>query len=87
VAKISSVLPLLSDLEDSQCEYTLLRNCLSLPKLNSVLQTCPPSYITSSISSFDSMILHTLAAQAGSHLPTWSSLKASMPVALGGLGL
>jgi ubiquitin carboxyl-terminal hydrolase 44/49 len=87
VSKIKSILDSLPDLEDSQLENTLLRSCLALPKLNFALRTCPPSLLPSSTATFDSVILDALADQVGSFPPAWSSLKASLPVALGGLGL
>ena len=45
VEKIRIALERLRDLVDSQVQTTLLRSCLSLPKFNYSLRTCPPSLI------------------------------------------
>ena len=47
VEKIKIALDRLGDLGDSQLETTLLRSCLSLPKLSFTLRSCPPSHICS----------------------------------------
>ena len=43
VMKVQNSLHRLSDLQNSQIETTLLRSCLSLPKLVHLLRTCPPA--------------------------------------------
>ena len=55
----------LHDLEDSQMETTLLRSCLSLPKFNFALRTCPPSAIQVSTAAFDNLMRDSLSDLAG----------------------
>ena len=56
VEKIKATLGRLGDLGDSQLETTLLRSCLSLPKLSFTLRTCPPSHICHASSEFDQAV-------------------------------
>ena len=53
IEKVKVSLGALQDLEDAQLEYTLLRSCLSLPKVSFVLRACPPSYILNAAKDFD----------------------------------
>ena len=87
VEKIRSLIHLLPSLEDAHTESTLLRSCLSLPKLAFLLRTCPPSFIMDALHSFDESIYDSLSNLVGGSLSTWSWDKASLPVALSGLGL
>ena len=87
VEKVSNYLRKLPDLQDSQSESTLLRHCLSLPKILFSLRTCPPGFIKQATDAFDDLIRDSLADIAGGPLPEWSWRKASLPCSLGGLGL
>ena len=87
VQKVKDALTRLPDLEDAQMEATLLRNCLALPKISFALRSCPPHHVKDAISSFDQALLEALSDLAGGPLPHWSWLKASLPAALGGLGI
>ena len=87
ISNLSQTLSLLPALHDSQMETTLLRSCFSLSKLSTFLHTCNPTSLTSFYESFDSLILSSLSESIGAHLSQWSWLKASLPVAMGGLGL
>ena len=87
VAKIQNALGRLGDLEDSQLQSTLLRSCLSLPKLNFALRTCPPSVITKATSAFDVAVREALEDITGGPLSDWAWLKANLPCSLGGLNL
>ena len=87
VEKVSNYLKKLPDLQDSQSETTLLRHCLSFPKILFSLRTCPPEFIKQATDTFDAQIRDTLADIVGGPLPEWSWRKASLPCSLGGLGL
>ena len=87
VEKIRAAVNKLQDLKDSQMEITLLRSCLSLPKFNFSLRTCPPTAIQQATLAFDSLIRETLSDLAGGLLSNWAWRKASLPSALGGLNL
>ena len=87
VEKVSNYLRKLPDLQDSQSETTLLRHCLSLPKILFSLRTCPPEFIKQATDVFDAQIRDILADIAGGPLPEWSWRKASLPCSLGGLGI
>ena len=87
VDKIKPSLSVLRDLEDSQLEITLLRSCLTLPKVNITLRACPLSHIRNTADRFDSAIRGALdGIGARAHISEYS-LKASLPCSKGGLGL
>lgn len=77
----------LPDLEDSQMETTLLRSCLSLPKIAFTLRSCPPGHLRNSTSFFDDCMRESLSDLASSPLSDWAWLKASLPSSLGGLNI
>ena len=87
VEKIRMAVSRLHDLEDSQMETTLLRSCLSLPKFNFALRTCPPSAIQVSTAAFDNLMRDSLSDLAGGPVSDWSWLKASLPSSFGGLNV
>ena len=87
ISKIQELLQFLPDLEDAQMEYVLLRSCLSFPKFAFAVRTCPPHVLRQSIPLFDSVIHGYLSHLLGGCPPPWSLLKASLPIAMGGLGL
>ena len=65
VDKIRAAVSKLWDLQDSQIEATLLRSCLSLPKFNFVLRTCPFPLIQHSILAFDDLMRESLSDLVG----------------------
>ncbi len=67
------------DMEDSQMETSLLRSCLSLPKMAYSLPTCPPSYIRQIVAVFEDTMRETLTDLSDGPLSEWSWLKASLP--------
>ena len=87
VAKIQNALGRLRELEDSQLQSTVLRSCLSLPKLNFALRTCHPSVITKATSVFDVAVREALEDITGGSLSDWAWLKTNLPCSLGGLNL
>ena len=68
-------------------ETTLLRFCLSLPKFNFILRSCPPFHIRHAASVFDGVMRESLSDLVGAPLSDWASLKASLPSSLGGLNM
>ena len=87
VSKIQDMLVNLQGLHDSQLETTLLRSCLSLPKIAFALLTCAPDFIRPALAAFDNTMREALSDLAGGPLSDWSWLKASLPSSLGGLNL
>ena len=72
----------LRDIQDCQMETSLLRSCLSLPKISCMLRICSPHL---GVPAFLDIMRDTLADLCISPLLDWSWLKASLPVTLGGL--
>ena len=64
-------------------ETTLLRSCLTLPKLAYILRCCPPTLIPNALNSFDDLLHDALSDLVGSPLPDWAWLKASLPSSSG----
>ena len=87
LAKTQSVLDRLSDIEDSQTEYSILRSCLSLPKIVSALRTCSPTMLHSVLGEFDDLIFNYLSRLVGGFPSSWSWSKTTLPIDMGGLGL
>ncbi len=84
VDKIKLSLGLLHTLEDSHAQTTLLRSCLALPKVVSVLRLPPRAALA--------LLLMILTVPFGallrvSWVDDWSWQKASLPCSKGGLGL
>ena len=80
----ASSLGALTDMGDSQLEISLLRSCLTLPKVSYILCACPPNHICRSTADFDKAILVSVL---GRPLSDWSWLKACLPSSRGGLNL
>lgn len=87
VEKIRASVTNLRDLEDAQMETTLLRSCLSLPKFNFSLRSCPPAYTHQAATAFDDLMRDALSDLAGGPLSDWAWQKASLPSSLGGLNI
>ena len=87
VEKIKETLTSLKSFQDSQIQFTLLRSCLSLPKISFALRTCVPQLIKPALVTFDESMRIALSDIVGGPIPEWSWLKASLPCSLGGLGL
>ena len=68
-------------------ELALLRSCLSMPKFNFTLRSCPPPYIQQATSAFDVLMRESLSGLAGGPLSDWAWHKASLPSSLGGLSV
>jgi Reverse transcriptase (RNA-dependent DNA polymerase) len=66
--------------------FFLLRNCLSLPKLQYTMR-CSPSFDSSVIARYDECNRDTLEAVLNVQLSEYAWLQASLPVAAGGLGV
>lgn len=87
VNKVLTIVPLLSALQDSQMAITLLRSCLSFPKMAFVLRTTPPCFISEATHIFDTLLREALENLLGSPVSEWSWLKSSLPCSMGGLNL
>ena len=87
ISKIQSTLAHLPDLHESQIECSLLRSCLSLPKIAFALRTCPPDFIYPALTAFDNLIGEALSQLVSSPLSNWFWSKASLPSSLGGINL
>ena len=87
VEKIRRSLECLRVLGDSQLQTTLLRSCLSLPKFNYSLWTCPPSLILNATTLFDNAIREAVEDITGGPLFDWSWSKTNLPCSMGGLNL
>ena len=74
-------------MQDAQAEYTLLRSCLSLPKLMFTLRTTYSLNHFDSWSLFDTNIRESMNRILGTPLNDVQWKQAQLPVSLGGLGL
>ena len=84
VRDISEMLPLM---KDAQCEYVLLRSCLSLPKIMFTLRTTNPSHHQELWQRFDSITRQTISMILGVPVSDSQYQQAQLPVSQGGLGL
>ena len=87
VEKIREVVELLPLLKDPHTEYVLLRSCLSLPKIMFMLRAVNTTEHQEPLCHFDSIIRGALSKILGSPLTDVQWSQASLPVAMGGLGL
>ena len=87
IHNVQEMVARLRDLENSQLETILLRSCLALPKVSRALRTCPPCLIPKALDAFDDLLTGALSDLAGSPVPNWSWLKASLACSLGGLNI
>ena len=87
VEKIREVVELLPLLKDPHTEYVLLRSCLSLPKIMFMLRAVNTVEHQEPLCHFDSIIRGALSKVLGSPLTDVQWSQASLPVAMGGLGL
>ena len=77
----------LRDLQDSQMETTLLRTCLTLPKIAFALRTCAPDLIQPALEAFDDVMRKFLSDLTGGPLSDCAWLNTSLPTSLGGLNM
>ena len=87
VEKVQEILKRLPDIQDAQMETTILQSCLALPKVSFALRSCPPHLVKDATSVFDDSMLEALSDFSGGPFSSWSGLKASLPAALGSLGV
>ena len=87
VAKIHDSLSALKSVQDSQIQLTLVRACLSLPKISFALCTCAPHLMLPTLEAFDEGMREALSDIVGAPVSEWSWQKASLPCSMGGLGL
>ena len=84
IRHISDKLPLI---QDAHTEFSLLRSCLSIPKVMYTLRTTDPSTLQCLWREFDSMTRESLDRILGVPLNSTQWLQAQLPVSLGGVGL
>ena len=77
----------LSTISNPQVQLSLLRSCLSLPKLMYTLRTCKPATLESAYKRFDDIQRSALEDIIGASLTSLAWRQAALPVSLGGLGL
>ena len=87
VEKVRDVVELLPLLKDPHSEFVLLRSCLSLPKIMFMLRAVNTTDHQEELSEFDSIIRGALCRILGSPLTDEQWTQASLPAAMGGLGL
>ena len=87
VAKVRDAVSLLPMIQDPHTEFVLLRSCLSLPKIMFMLRAIDTTAFLDELAEFDNIIRGALSRILGAVLtdPQWA--QASLPVAMGGLGL
>ena len=84
---IREVVERLPLLKDPHTEFVLLRSCLSLPKIMFMLRSVNTIDHQEPLLQFDSIIRGALSAILGSPLTDDQWCQASLPTAMGGLGL
>ena len=78
----------LPTLEDSQCEFVVLRSCLSVPKMTYLMRTTIPTQSAlRSWKNFDGLQRDSLCRILGSNLGDTAWLQAQLPLSAGGMGL
>ena len=89
IESISSILPLVLNMDDAQIELTLLKGCLGFGKLNHLMRACVLEDILPVLSEMDEVLRHTLSSSLclESSMGNDAWLQATLPTDLGGLGL
>ena len=87
VNKVRDVVERLPLLQDPHSEFVLLRSCLSLPKIMFMLRAVDTLEFLELLLEFDSIMRGALSQLLGSPLTDVQWAQASLPVAMGGLGL
>ena len=72
---------------DSHIAFTLLRNCISLPKVQHLLRSYPAFLFPDMLEKFDSMQKSSLESILNCSLSETNTSQAFLPVSKGGLGL
>ena len=87
--KLKETLTALSDVQNSQVEYHLLRSCLGAAKFSYVTRTCDPAVCQGEFQNFDIAQCEALQDILGAPLAFGSKewILASLPVSQGGLGI
>ena len=78
---------MLHEIGDLHIEFTLLKSCFSFPKFSFALRTVDTTQHKDILGRFDASVKAALEAILGVPLPQLQWDQASLPVALGGLGL
>ena len=87
VEKASTLHDLIPEMDDPQCEMSLLRNCAGVCKVTHALWTSPPCAISAATASFDNSLRGCLEKVSQTSIGDSSWSQASLPISDGGLGL
>jgi len=87
ITKIKALLDSVSSLRSSQTSLLLLRNCLSFCRLNFILRTTPPDFISKLLADFDLNVRSCFENIISVVLNDRSWSQCILPVRLGGFGL
>ena len=87
VGKVQEIVDRLPLLKDPQSEYSILRSCLSQPKVMFNLRTINPVPHQKLWEEFDAIIREALCRILGASLSQQQWVQATLTVAVGGLGL
>ena len=74
-------------LKDAHTEFSLLRSCLSMPKIMYSLRTTDPTPLQHLWQEYDCMTREALQRIMGTQLNNMQWSQAQLPVGRGGLGL
>ena len=87
VSKVRQIIGQLPLLQDPHCEFVLLRNCLSLPKIMFLLRAMDTTDFSDLLEDFDTVIRGALSRILGPPLTDTQWEQAKLPTSMGGLGL
>ena len=87
VSQVQKVVELLPLVRDPHSELVLLRSCLSLPKICFLLRAIDTTSFQEQLQAFDNIIRGALCRLLGTAVSDMQWAQASLPVAMGGLGL
>ena len=87
VSQVQNVVELLPLVRDPHSELVLLRSCLSLPKICFLLRAIDTTSFQEQLQAFDNIIRGALCRLLGTAVSDMQWAQASLPVAMGGLGL
>ena len=87
VTKVQEITSLLPDLKDPHTEFSLLRSCLSLPKIMFILRSVDTTAHRHLLAQFDLITREALNRILGAPLDDLSWRQAKLPVQHGGMGL
>jgi hypothetical protein len=88
VAKISAMIDMVGDLDDSTMEFQLLQQCVAMPRFNYQLRVVSPLLMPLAIAAFDTALSRGISSLFGNgSLRERDFARVSLPVASSGFGL